>query len=479
MKLNKILLLLLFFIILIGVSGCNLDLGLGGGTDSPSTQPDLETEETTPEDIPTEDDIPTENPGGETTEAIDYVAQTKLDLTTDSLKQEVTVKVYVDGDTTHFNISNPSFDGETLKARYLGVNTPESTGQIEPYGKTAANFTKEKLSNAQSIIIESDNNKWNADSTGGRYLVWVWYRTDADSDYRNLNIELLQNGLAIASNSADNRYGEICMAAIAQAKALKLNVQSNKKDPTFYYGDAIELTLKELRVNIEEYNGKKVAFEGVVTKNSAQTVYVEEYDEATDTYFGMTVYYGYSASGNLLSILSPGNRVRIVGKVSYYETGGTYQVSDLKLDLWLPNHPDNTQLISEGNEIGYRETSVSDFNNKKVVVEQEIEGEIVTEEFSFAQLSMNTSISMKNLQVVSIYTTTNEESSSIGAMTLTCKVGTEKIDIRTIVLYDEDGNKVTAAAYEGKNINVKGLVDYFNGSYQIKVFSVNDITINE
>jgi DNA/RNA endonuclease YhcR with UshA esterase domain len=47
------------------------------------------------------------------------------------------------------------------------------------------------------------------------------------------------------------------------------------------------------------------------------------------------------------------------------------------------------------------------------------------------------------------------------------------------VLKDEGGNIITASAYQGKNINVKGIIDYFNGTYQIKVFSANDITINE
>ena len=34
----------------------------------------------------------------------DYVSELKLDMTTTSLKQEVTVKTYIDGDTTHFYV---------------------------------------------------------------------------------------------------------------------------------------------------------------------------------------------------------------------------------------------------------------------------------------------------------------------------------------------------------------------------------------
>ena len=200
-------------------------------------------------------------------EVIDYAASIKLDMSSDTAKQEVTVKTYVDGDTTHFHVPANVNDTGVLKARYIAINTPESTGKIEEYGKRASNFTREKLSSAVSIIIESDESTWNLDSTGGRNLVWVWYKTSDAEDYRNLNVEILQNGLAIASSSANNRYGETCMAAIAQAKAQKLNIYSGQKDPDFYYGEAVELTLKELRMNVEAYTGVKVAFTGVITMN--------------------------------------------------------------------------------------------------------------------------------------------------------------------------------------------------------------------
>ena len=36
---------------------------------------------------------------------------------------------------------------------------------------------------------------------------------------------------------------------------------------------------------------------------------------------------------------------------------------------------------------------------------------------------------------------------------------------------------VKQGAYMGRTINVRGIVDYYNGDYQIKVFSPNDITI--
>ena len=117
----------------------------------------------------------------------------------------------------------------------------------------------------------------------------------------------------------------------------------------------------------------------------------------------------------------------------------------------------------------------------RVILDTDLEEREVTEEGSmekpYAAMAMGTSLEMKGLTVVDIYTTTNEDSSMKGAMTLTCYTKGYKISVRTTVMRDADGNLITADAYEGKIINVKGVVDVFSGTYQIKVFSPEDITI--
>ena len=415
-----------------------------------------------------------EGTDGNSNEAKDYATLLKLDMTSDTLKEVVTVKTFIDGDTTHFYVPESVMEGGVLKARYLAINTPESTGKIEEYGKAAANFTKEKLSSAVSIIIESDDGKWNADSTGDRYLAWVWYQPAVGEDYRNLNIEILQNGLAIASNAAGNRYGETAVAAINQAKEQMLGVYSGQKDPDFYYGEAVELTLKELRCNIADYNGMKVAFNGVITMNDGGSVYIEDYDPETGLYYGISIYYGFNLSGEGLNVLSVGNESRIVGTVQYYEAGGTYQVSGLTYRMMKPDDPSNIQKLSDGHSPAYVLTDADTFVNGKV----EIVGEEETVLHDYAYLAMNTSVKMEGLEVVDIYTTTAEDSSSKGAMTLTCKAtdGTE-VTVRTAVLYNEAGELVTEESYSGKTVDVRGIVDYFDGEYQIKVLTANDITI--
>ena len=418
--------------------------------------------------------------GGEESKFVDYVEQTKLDLNSNTKKLEVSVHAYIDGDTTHFTVPRDVAESGILKARYMGINTPESTGKIEEWGKKASTFTEEKLSTAASIMVESNDDKWNLDSSGGRHLVYVWYKPTADADYRCLNLEIIQNGLSISCGTVNDRYGQAATDAFQQAKREKLHVFSGQKDPGFYYGDAYEVDLKGLRTNIALYDNAKVAFEGVVTRNNNNSVYVEEYDAETAMYYGMSVYYGFE-TGALLNNLAIGNRVRVVGTVTYYETGGTWQVSGLSFREFKPDDPGNTKVISTGHQAGNVETDPAMFADGTMEVEvltslDSDETEMKT--FNYAELIMSTTISMKNLKVLDAYTTQNGGNND-GAMTLTCRAedGT-MIDVRTIVLRDEAGNLKVEADYLNKTIDVIGIVDSFSGAYQIKVLTDKDIVVH-
>lgn len=406
------------------------------------------------------------SPAAAASESIDYAASVKPSGA-DTAKQEVTVKSFVDGDTVHFLVPESIMPSGVLKARFIGIDTPESTGKIEEYGKAASEFTKEKLSRAHSIMIESDDGNWDFDSTGGRYLVWVWYKAEKAGEYRNLNIELLQNGLARAYSSANNRYGSACTAAINQAKANKLNIYSGQKDPDFYYGDAVELTLKELRCGIESYNGKKVAFEGVITINSGNGVFIEDYDAETDRYYGISAYYGYGLSGAGLDILSVGNRARIVGTVQYYEAGGYYQVSGLSYRQMKPDDPNNLQKLSEGNAAGYVSISADDFASAMV----SIETEAGAAEYKLSDIAMNTTVEMDGLTVQSVYVAEN------GCATLTCAAGDAEVTVRLEPL-KVNGEAFDPNTLSGKTIDVRAAVDMYDNAPQLHVFTAEGISIH-
>lgn len=416
-------------------------------------------------------------------ELVDYASEVKLDKNSGRAWCEVTVKTFVDGDTTHFNVPKSVTDTRVLKARYLGINTPESTGKIEPWGKKASNYTKEKLSAATSIIIESNDDKWNHDSTAERYLVWVWYKTAEMQDYRCLNLELLQAGLARSSKISDTVYADVANTILSQAVSHKLYVFGTEKDTDFYYGAAQAITLKELKTHIADYKDTRVSFEGVVARQSAQTVYVEEFDEETGLYFGIQVYYGYNLDYDGKEILSVGNRVRIVGSVQYYETGGTYQISDISYNVMRPDDETNIQLISKGHSASYEKLDAETLLRGTVDIEITKVGEdgeetLETKSFKIGFLKLHGTASMDNLTITDLYTTSNEDSSNKGAISITCvdAHGTE-IVVRTAVLKDASGNTITQDVFRiGEKINVRGIVDVYNGVYQIKVFSIADIT---
>jgi hypothetical protein len=84
---------------------------------------------------------------------------------------------------------------------------------------------------------------------------------------------------------------------------------------------------------------------------------------------------------------------------------------------------------------------------------------------------------MHDLKVREIHTEDNPASSSFGAMTMICEADGVEIQVRTAVLIDSNRNLITADAYLGKVIDVRGVVSIHDGVYQIRVLSAKDITI--
>ncbi len=410
----------------------------------------------------------------------DFASKVTLDFDAETLTQEVDVKMFIDGDTTHFYVPKtiPHCDEDgVLKARYLAVNTPESTGTIEPWGKKASEFTKEKLKNASSIVIETDKDKWDLDSTAERHLVWVWYKPQGSDTYRNLNIELLQEGLAWGSKTSSLRYGTVCGQAINVANAHELNVYSKAKDPDFYYGSAVELDLCGLRTDIDKYVGKRVAFNATVAWKDGWTVYVEDYHEATNMVYGMTIFYGYNSALN--DAMKVGNRVRIVGNLTDNENYG-YQISSLSFDLLDTTNPENVIVLGK-ETVTYHERDAATITGE-ITLQLEVtgtDGETTVENktFKYGELAMSSAVSVKNLRVVSAYTT--PQGNNKGAISLTCEDAQgNEITVRTVVLKNADGSYVTQDAFVEKTIDVKGIIDLYNGEYQVKVFALSHITIH-
>ena len=148
-----------------------------------------------------------------------------------------------------------------------------------------------------------------------------------------------------------------------------------------------------------------------------------------------------------------------------------------------PNAPDNTAKISTGNEVAFTETTPEVFTGDKTILLPDD----TEKTFSYEELAVSTSISMKDLVVTDLYTT--KTGSNTGAITITCTVNGIEISVRTatkLTRVDENGDTVDVveADFLGKTIDVRGVVDYFdledtgNGTYQIMVYTFDDIVIH-
>ena len=132
---------------------------------------------------------------------------------------EVQLYVATDGDTAQFKEGNTTFT-----VRFNGVDTPESTYKLEPWGKAAARFTKEKLTNAYKIVLQRDEIKTQIlDSTLKRYLAWVWYQETAESQFRLLNLEIVEQSYS-TSKASGTMYADVMMNADLQVQKLKVRI---------------------------------------------------------------------------------------------------------------------------------------------------------------------------------------------------------------------------------------------------------------
>lgn len=121
----------------------------------------------------------------------------------DTGKGKVKLLRTIDGDTAHFTDPYASDQSNNVvKVRFLGIDTPESTSTVDPWGKAASEFTSKILRNAREIILEAEGAE--TDSYG-RYLAYVWV------DGKLLNLYLVQEAYSNSTASLNSKYGNIMM----------------------------------------------------------------------------------------------------------------------------------------------------------------------------------------------------------------------------------------------------------------------------
>ena len=146
----------------------------------------------------------------------------------DAQKLEVTLDKCVDGDTAWFYL-----DGEEIKARFLAIDTPESTTKKEAFGKEASDFTCNLLKKASKIEIEYDDNSDKLDKYD-RHLVWVFVDDNLLQDL------IIKNGLGeVEYLYGDYKYTSILEASEILAKTNRVGMWNDTYDYLYIIGTII------------------------------------------------------------------------------------------------------------------------------------------------------------------------------------------------------------------------------------------------
>ena len=346
----------------------------------------------------------TNKPGTDDSNKIDYVHTSKdvrlthdykddsgkiRDFYTDGITQ-VTVKEsgYIDGDTTHFI----PLGGTTtmIKSRYYGIDTPESTGQVEPYGNGAKQFTHDKIAaaveNGTVVVTSTSLDAYAApetDSTGSRYLSMIWINTEVkDAPYTDLyllNLWIVQEGYSyVKAVDKFPTFATTFYDAEAQAKALKLNLFSGKDDPDYNYGDYQDTSLLEIRDEViktikdstheNAFNNKKVRIRGTVAGFTNHILYLQSSftDDVTGkvSYSGINVFCGMSSIPSKYMI--PNTYIQLCGLALQSENFGFQITSVYNFPKASPTDERDAKVIykaadiPEEYELHTFETGVSD-----------------------------------------------------------------------------------------------------------------------
>lgn len=104
-----------------------------------------------------------------------------------------TVTRVVDGDTAVMLLAS----GKSERVRFIGVDTPESTKEHEPYGPEASAFTKQQLTGRRVWLQIGTEQR----DRYGRLLAYVWLErptsaSEAELRAKQFNAQLLLEGYA-------------------------------------------------------------------------------------------------------------------------------------------------------------------------------------------------------------------------------------------------------------------------------------------
>lgn len=290
---------------------------------------------------------------------------------------EVTLRSTTDGDTARFNVGN-----QNVAVRFLGINTPESTGKIQPWGNAASDFTKEKLLSATKIVLVNDVDVFGlTDSAGSRYLGFIWYQPPTGGDLRLLNLEIVEQAYSEALLFEDSEitpYKEAFIAGGAYASRTGARIYGFRNDPSFDYSDTVyDVSIRFVRkafgitLPLEDKFGEKVLDEEgneipftltnstklrfqvmVVGTIGSNAILRDVYHPDTNgQYASIFVFTQY----NDLPFNQPGDVIQLYAKATTFNNN--VQLTDPIMQTFHPYYP--ISLLARSTDVEYEETLAS------------------------------------------------------------------------------------------------------------------------
>jgi staphylococcal nuclease homologue len=300
----------------------------------------------------------------------------------------VEVRRLTDGDTTTFTLPVPSKDGSSsVVIRYHGIDTPESTIDVQVWGKSASKYNFNRLENAYQIVIEgiytTSNGVITLSKTNQRYLGYVWYRNSETDEFKNLNLEMVENGYSDSTTPISD-YKTYFEQAKDFAKKHKMHIWSNDDDPN-YNPNPVATNLEEIVKDINSDDsvlysrelgvGAQVKFTGTVLdheQKGSTHYYTVGALGADGLLYKMTLFTGYTnATINSNRYLIIGSTYHIVGAIQYYND---FQISGIKYSVGNTSD-DYTHLLDVDNYALF-DSKNSNFKEKD---ETGLHGDLVVE----------------------------------------------------------------------------------------------------
>ncbi len=286
-------------------------------------------------------------------------ADEKFTLPSDGIHAlgEVTIAEVVDGDTFNFyngrGVDPKTTSDISYPLRFEGVNTPESTARIEPWGVKASQFVKSILWDSSnecqkpySVVLQNDISVYGQldGTSSNRYLGFVWYKMTESSDYRLLNLEIIEQCF---SKNLLSSYSSFCPYYDSFVEAAKVAAKSKRrvfgeKDPGYDYTNSIlDVTIHYLLDNYENLgvsstdtdsssdSGVNVRLTALILAFSGDSTFIRDVsDPYSDGKYASIYVYTALTVVAMATTYRVGEVITFVGKATTYHNN--VQITDVK-----------------------------------------------------------------------------------------------------------------------------------------------------